>query len=146
MEKETTLTCNSVENRNIIDFGKWWVESKDYSQLTDCDVIHLADLVEFSIVKVENETQTYYKAIDSQGANLGGVEEEEFNTLQELAERLETYFNDYLGDRDIFSVWVGGNEVNDYFLNIEEARELADKFKKEGYSDVVIQNMSEEEE
>ena len=38
-----------------------------------------------------------------------------------------------------FSVWVGGTEVNDYFLSKEEAEKLAEKYKNDGYEDVQIQ-------
>ena len=42
-----------------------------------------------------------------------------------------------------YSVWVGGVEVNDYYLTEEKANELADEFINDGYDDVVIENMFE---
>lgn len=46
---------------------------------------------------------------------------------------------------ELYTVWVGGTEVNDYYLTKEEATELATKFIKDGYDDVEIElvNMSE---
>ena len=40
----------------------------------------------------------------------------------------------------LYTVWVGGVEVNDdYFDNIHEARLLARKYVSEGYTDVYIE-------
>ena len=36
------------------------------------------------------------------------------------------------------SVWVGGVEVNDYLLSRQQAEELAEEYKADGYDDVVI--------
>ena len=40
-----------------------------------------------------------------------------------------------------YTVWVGGTEVNDYLLGYEQAKELADSFKDEGYDDVHVQTL-----
>ena len=37
-----------------------------------------------------------------------------------------------------WSVWVGGSEVNDYYLNYEKASELYIKYVNKGYTDVII--------
>ena len=37
-----------------------------------------------------------------------------------------------------WSVWVGGTEVNDYYLNYEKASELYIKYIDNGYTDVMI--------
>jgi len=40
-----------------------------------------------------------------------------------------------------YTVWVGGTEVNDSYLkSSEEAEELANKYREEGYDDVRIQS------
>jgi hypothetical protein len=39
---------------------------------------------------------------------------------------------------EIFSVWVGGTEVNDGYLSLGEAESLAFKYKEMGYDDVAI--------
>ena len=38
----------------------------------------------------------------------------------------------------IYSVWVGASEVNDYYLSLEDAIELAHEYEEDGYYDVVI--------
>lgn len=38
-----------------------------------------------------------------------------------------------------YSVWVGGVEVNDYYLTQEMADAIADLFNAEGYDDVVVE-------
>ena len=36
------------------------------------------------------------------------------------------------------SVWVGGDEVNDYYLSYDEALDLAGEYLEDDYDDVVI--------
>ena len=38
----------------------------------------------------------------------------------------------------IYSVWVGGVEVNDYYQTLENAKKLASQFTDRGYDDVAI--------
>lgn len=38
-----------------------------------------------------------------------------------------------------YSVWVGGVEVNDYYLTQEMADAIAELFNAEGYNDVVVE-------
>ena len=40
-----------------------------------------------------------------------------------------------------YTVWVGGVEVNDYYLTFERASELADEWVDDGYDDVVIEKV-----
>ena len=42
-----------------------------------------------------------------------------------------------------WTVWVGGIEVNDYYLTKEEAERLAREYKAEGYDDVQIERVLE---
>jgi hypothetical protein len=42
-------------------------------------------------------------------------------------------------NKTLYSVWVGGGEVNDYLLSYEQAKTLADQYRKQGYTDVVIE-------
>ena len=37
-----------------------------------------------------------------------------------------------------YSVWVGGTEVNDYLLTLDDATMLANEFSVRGYSDVKL--------
>lgn len=38
----------------------------------------------------------------------------------------------------VYSVWVGGVEVNDYYLTEEFAKAIAELFEDNGYIDVVV--------
>lgn len=40
-----------------------------------------------------------------------------------------------------YTVWVGGVEVNDYYLTKKEALELAQEYKAQDYDDVVIEKV-----
>ena len=44
--------------------------------------------------------------------------------------------------RTIYTVWVGGTEVNDYYLNESKAHALAQQFKNDGYNDVIIEKIA----
>ena len=37
-----------------------------------------------------------------------------------------------------FSVWVGGTEVTDYYVTYSKAFSIANKYREEGYDDVVM--------
>ena len=41
---------------------------------------------------------------------------------------------------EVYSVWVGGVEINDFMLDKQDALELARFFQLKGYDDVVIEN------
>lgn len=43
-----------------------------------------------------------------------------------------------------YSVWVGGCEVNDYYLTKEQAEDLAEEYKADGYDDVEIEEVEGE--
>ena len=45
-------------------------------------------------------------------------------------------------DKNRFSVWVGGIEVNDVLLSEEEANKLADQWRAKGYDDVCVDDYS----
>jgi hypothetical protein len=42
-----------------------------------------------------------------------------------------------------WTVWVGGVEVNDQYLTLEEAENLRDEYLDEDYEDVILENTSE---
>ena len=44
-----------------------------------------------------------------------------------------------------FTVWVGGSEVNDYLLTLQEAEDLAKEYEMDGYDDVIIEDVSDED-
>jgi len=41
----------------------------------------------------------------------------------------------------MYTVWVGGVEVNDYYLEKDEAERLAQIYRDDGYDDVVIEKV-----
>lgn len=45
---------------------------------------------------------------------------------------------------DLFTVWVGGVEVNGYYMALDKARELAEGYLDEGYDDVAVVKLNEE--
>ena len=44
-----------------------------------------------------------------------------------------------------FTVWVGGIEVNDYLLTLEEAQKLAFEYELDDYDDVCIMEVNGED-
>ena len=39
-----------------------------------------------------------------------------------------------------YTVWVGGSEVNDYYLeSLSDAETLADEYREDGYDDVQVE-------
>ena len=40
-----------------------------------------------------------------------------------------------------YTVWVGGGEVNDYYLTWEEAKLIAKEYLNDGYDDVIIERV-----
>jgi|LauGreDrversion4_2_1035121.scaffolds.fasta_scaffold420802_5 hypothetical protein len=44
-----------------------------------------------------------------------------------------------------WTVWVGGGEVTDYTVTLEEARQIAQHWTDKGYDEVVIDNITWED-
>jgi hypothetical protein len=42
-------------------------------------------------------------------------------------------------EMDLYTVWVGGVEVNDVYLSEREALSLAERYLSDGYDDVVVE-------
>lgn len=38
----------------------------------------------------------------------------------------------------VWSVWVGGVEVNDYLMRLQDAQDLANEYEADGYTDVAL--------
>ena len=53
----------------------------------------MLDLYEFDLA-VDNEG--FWRVVDRQAGNLGGIEQEQFNTLADILDRMEVYHNDYI--------------------------------------------------
>lgn len=43
-----------------------------------------------------------------------------------------------MSNEKIYSVWVGASEVNWYYLTKQDAIDLAEEYRDDGYDDVVI--------
>lgn len=43
----------------------------------------------------------------------------------------------------LYTVWVGGVEVNEYYLSHDEAQQLAQEWINEGYDDTQIEEVTE---
>ena len=43
-----------------------------------------------------------------------------------------------------YSVWVGGFEVNDYYMTKEDAEMLAFEYEEDGYDDVIIEEYEQD--
>lgn len=59
------------------------------------------DLTEFSLIKYEDG----FGLEDRQGANLGNIEDDRFETAEQIFERMSVYIDDYI-DEDLCNVWV----------------------------------------
>ena len=59
------------------------------------------DLTEFSLIKYKDG----FGLEDRQGANLGGIEDDRFETAEQIFERMSVYIDDYI-DEDLCNVWV----------------------------------------
>ena len=44
---------------------------------------------------------------------------------------------------DKYTVWVGGVEVNDYEMTLVDAEVLAEEYKEDGYDDVSVEKIGE---
>lgn len=53
----------------------------------------LLDLYEFDLALDE---ENYWRVIDRQGGNIGGIEQDQFNTIADIVDRMEIYHNDYI--------------------------------------------------
>ena len=69
-----------------------------------------------------------------------------FDTPEELAAFLKGVDEangwmdyDIVEGDELYTVWVGGGEVTDDYVAIEEANRIAAKFRRDGYDDVVVE-------
>ena len=42
----------------------------------------------------------------------------------------------------LYSVWIGGGEVNDYPLTLSEAQDIVQQYQNQGYDDVSIEQIN----
>jgi len=91
--EEKILTSHDFENTPGFDPYVWWATSARYDDLKEGDMIKIIDRVEF---QVAFNGKKYY-LIDTQGAYLGDINKDEFDSILECVERLEGYYPDYFG-------------------------------------------------
>jgi hypothetical protein len=41
-----------------------------------------------------------------------------------------------------YSIWIGGIEVNDYYLTKKEAKKLFKIYQEKGYTDIIIEKIN----
>lgn len=61
--------------------------------------------------------------------------------VKKVAEKLEQKVKAELEswkEEKVYSVWVGASEVNNFYLTKQDAIDLAEEYKDDGYDDVVI--------
>ena len=59
--------------------------------------IGILDVYEFSLeTENDSKSENLFKLNDMQGGNLGGIEQERFNSLGDILERMDVYHNDYI--------------------------------------------------
>lgn len=45
-------------------------------------------------------------------------------------------------EKTIYSVWIGGIEINDTYLTKDKAEEIAAAYIEDGYTDVIIEQIN----
>ncbi len=86
MEKLQKITSN-------LNPDEVWNSNKILDEMKEEELVSLIEGCEFDVYKKPNGK---YKVVDFQEANLGGIEEEEFDTILDIALRMyDTYFIDY---------------------------------------------------
>jgi|11_taG_2_1085331.scaffolds.fasta_scaffold158439_2 hypothetical protein len=59
----------------------------------------------------------------------------------------EKTYNEFWKEHEkAYSVWVGCNEVNNYYLSHSDAQDLADEYIEDGYDDVHIEKLAIDKE
>lgn len=88
------------------------------------------DLTEFSLIKHEDG----FGLEDRQGANLGDIEDDRFETAEQIFERMSIYIDDYI-DEDLCNVWVDelGFSCDDIPDTLEDWLDHKEELKKYQY-------------
>lgn len=68
-----------------------WDEKTDISTLQDWQKINIINQCDFDVVEIK----WIYKLIDFQKGNINNIEDDRFNNIDEIVDRLETYIYDY---------------------------------------------------
>jgi len=123
-------------------------KEKSYEEMFD----ELIDGVEFELVKYSGEDRKSkstwddkeyegdWGLIDTQGANLGGIEEERFNNAKEIIDRLNVYISDYfLGGQDGLEVSEEHQDELDDCYTYEEMLEFFKKYPEEDENGYLVE-------
>jgi len=82
---------------NEIAKEKVYQVEQDFLDLPQKQIEEIIDFCEFDVYQENNK----YKLFDRQCANLGNIEEEEFDSMNEILLRIEHYIDEYyFGDLD----------------------------------------------
>ena len=124
-DEEQILTSDNFENTPNFDPYVWWATSAKYDDLKEGDMIKIINEVEFQIAF---NGKKYY-LIDTQGAYLGNIDKDEFDSILDCAKRLEdTYFIDYFGAKFDCNCSHCGKAIreNDYCFESHSGKPLCD--------------------
>lgn len=69
-----------------------WIARYYNGEMTEEDKNQIIELCQFNLIKTGDK----YRLEDWQKANLAGIEEERFDTIDEAIDRLEVYINDII--------------------------------------------------
>lgn len=97
--ESTNLLNKELERTENFDPFKWFNDfNSDLADLKDGDLLELINECGFDVY-VDSDGD--YSLIDADGANLGDIESEEFESLEQICIRLSgTYFKDYFEDEE----------------------------------------------
>lgn len=96
-------------------------------KLIEMNLAEFLDYFDFSYKKIKNDfvdpenddEGEVYALIDNQHANLGGIEEERFSTIEAIVDRLDIYYNDYIY-RDLEEEFDLDGTAEELFKALEE--------------------------
>lgn len=78
--------------------ARWYFSDETLDSLSLEEKKHLVSLCDFTIYKNDNGC---YQLLDNQGANLGDIESEEFETIDSIVDRLwDSYIADTMEGED----------------------------------------------
>lgn len=137
---EAEKTFFNVANGTCTSCALSEAKKESYEEMFD----ELIDGVEFKLVKYSGEDRKSkstwddkeyegdWGLIDTQGANLGGIEDERFNNAKEIIDSLDTYISDYfLGGQDGLEVSEEHQDELDDCYSYEEMLEFFKKYPEE---------------
>lgn len=95
IKRESLKKIDLNEKKLPLIFGEDY-----YDDLKRSDIKSFVFDVDFDLLEIKPKHKSslekhYYKLIDRQGANLGNIESEIFNTLVDIMDRIDNYLIDY---------------------------------------------------